>query len=77
MAVWEWCSLAWGTNSDKPDFGYPYKAGDGREDLTRTDILRIFRGGSWYINPGSVRCAIRSNCNDYVGFRVAVVAPIH
>ncbi len=77
--VWEWCSSAWGTNGDKPDFGYPYKVGDGREDLTRTDVLRIFRGGYWSNNPSYVRCAFRNRLNYYyynVGFRVAVVVPI-
>ncbi|GEM_PF-6594483 len=79
--VWEWCSSAWGKNSDKPDFGYPYKADDGREDLTRTDVFRIASGGSWHYLPNYVRCAFRFRCDrglysNYVGFRVAVVVPI-
>jgi len=74
--VWEWCSSLWGDDPEKPSFGYPYRADDGRENLERGDF-RILRGGSWYNdNPGLVRCASRrrnypDNRTHYDGFRVA------
>ena len=30
--VWEWTGSLWGKSGDKPDFGYPYHPGDGREN---------------------------------------------
>ncbi|MBM3127974.1 MAG: TIR domain-containing protein [Chloroflexi bacterium] len=73
--VWEWCSSRWGKNSDKPDFNYPYRADDGREDM-QSDDRRILRGGSWLNNVVDARCAYRGGLlPDYrlysIGFRVA------
>ncbi|MCB9154453.1 MAG: SUMF1/EgtB/PvdO family nonheme iron enzyme [Caldilineae bacterium] len=74
--VWEWCSSLWGKRADKPDFGYPYRPDDGRDNLTGSG-LRILRGGAFYgDNPAIVRCACRYrllpvNWNDGLGFRVA------
>jgi formylglycine-generating enzyme required for sulfatase activity len=74
--VWEWCSSLWGDDPAKPAFGYPYRAGDGRENLD-SGGLRIVRGGSWGVdNPGVVRCASRNwhfpdGRSDSFGFRVA------
>ncbi len=31
--VWEWTLSLWGKDVSKPQFGYPYKPTDGREDL--------------------------------------------
>ncbi len=31
--VWEWCSTRWGKGGNTPDFKYPYRADDGREEL--------------------------------------------
>jgi formylglycine-generating enzyme required for sulfatase activity len=64
--VWEW------TSSEYKD--YPYRTDDGREDLTRTDVLRVLRGGSWYDFAYSVRAPNRYGDNpddtyDYLGFR--------
>ncbi len=56
--VWEWCNSQWGASWDRPSFGYPYRADDGREDLTQSG-LRILRGGSWYSERNIVRCAFR------------------
>ncbi len=58
--VWEWCSSKWGGTDSKPQFGYPYRPGDGREELEGDDT-RIARGGSWYNdNPAGVcRCGRR------------------
>jgi formylglycine-generating enzyme required for sulfatase activity len=73
--VWEWCSSRWGKDWQKPDFGYPYRADDGREDLQSND-LRMLRGGSWLNSRDNARCASRIGINpdnrlNFVGFRVA------
>jgi formylglycine-generating enzyme required for sulfatase activity len=49
--VWEWTSSEYKA--------YPYQAEDGREDLTRTDVLRVLRGGSWLHGANSVRASLR------------------
>ncbi|MBI1802202.1 MAG: formylglycine-generating enzyme family protein [Chloroflexi bacterium] len=77
--VWEWCSSRWGQDFPKPDFTYPYRADDGREDLQSTD-RRIVRGGSWDAPQGVARCAFRLrnhpvNRNSGSGFRVAESSP--
>jgi formylglycine-generating enzyme required for sulfatase activity len=78
--VWEWCSSLWGNDPDQPSFAYPYRAGDGRENL-KSGGGRILRGGAWNSrNPGIVRCAYRDRSVpdrriDYVGFRVARGSP--
>ena len=74
--VWEWTRSLWGTEIDKPDFGYPYKADDGREQLDAADsVARVVRGGSWNYDPDLVRAAVRfrdspHNRFDRVGVRV-------
>ena len=62
----------WTTSLYRP---YPYAAGDGRE---RTDVegLRVVRGGSWYTDKDTVRCAYRDRLNpwdwnNFWGFRLA------
>ena len=72
--VWEW------TSSTKRD--YPYKANDGREDLSDTASCRVVRGGGWH--GGSAhscnsagRCLLSvppSGCDDLLGFRVVFCA---
>lgn len=42
---------------------YPYNANDGREDLNRTDELRVLRSGSFNIAASNLRAAGRSR--DY------------
>jgi formylglycine-generating enzyme required for sulfatase activity len=64
--VWEWTSTLF-----KP---YPYKAGDGRENLGGAEN-RVLRGGAFYNNESGVRCAFRDGDNPFnrdgnVGFRV-------
>jgi formylglycine-generating enzyme required for sulfatase activity len=76
--VWEWCSSLWG-GGDKPFFGYPYRADDGREDLVQSG-RRIERGGSWYSDRNIMRCADRLRIYpdfwfDDSGFRVARSSP--
>jgi len=79
--VWEWTSSLWGKSFGKPDYKYPYKPGDRRENLeANDDILRVLRGGSWYRYLFYARCSFRSRGgpygrSDYFGFRV-VVSPI-
>ena len=73
--AWEWTSSLWGTDENKPQFDYPYKADDGREDPRPTDALRILRGGSWKVDAGGVRAALRGRFapgerNKFIGFRV-------
>ena len=75
--VWEWTRSLWGTG-DKPDFPYPYDPGDGRETLDEPDkVRRVLRGGSFFLNPRSCRCAWRGDREpdsryDHIGFRVVV-----
>ena len=77
--VWEWCQSKY-----RP---YPYRAGDGREDLQpdggleglRAYDRRVVRGGSFIYDQRDVRCAVRFRSNPnhwdrHVGFRV-VMAP--
>jgi formylglycine-generating enzyme required for sulfatase activity len=76
--VWEWTRSLWG-------FDYPYALDDfRREDLKAgDDKSRVVRGGSWYLNRGFSRCAVRlwslPDCRyDGYGFRVVVLrsAPV-
>jgi len=67
--VWEWCSSGY-----KP---YPYKADDGREDLTSRSDKRVLRGGSWDNDAYYVRACNRdfSEPNMWgsdLGFRCCV-----
>jgi formylglycine-generating enzyme required for sulfatase activity len=78
--VFEWTLSLWGKES-KPEFGYPYDPGDGRENLRAgDDVPRVVRGGAFDGDQWYVRCAYRfGNCPDYRfsywGWRV-VVAPV-
>ena len=59
--VWEWTSSLWGKDSMKPDFKYPYRPDDGRENLEAGDEgRRVLRGGSWVYVLGFARCAFRN-----------------
>jgi formylglycine-generating enzyme required for sulfatase activity len=65
--VWEWCQSLY-----EP---YPYQEGDGRENLQARGS-RVLRGGAWYVDPASVRCAFRGRLQpgdkgSGNGFRVA------
>jgi len=68
--TWEWTSSL--------SKNYPYRAGDGREDMSSSD-MRVLRGGSFYSFEGRARCASRlGNLPDfrywYFGVRVGVAA---
>ncbi|MCP3961682.1 MAG: SUMF1/EgtB/PvdO family nonheme iron enzyme [bacterium] len=75
--VWEWTRTLWSRDRmDRPDFGYPYDPGDGREALAGS-APRILRGGSWANESRHARCASRFrniavNYIDDVGFRVVL-----
>ena len=65
--VWEWCSTAWQDDYEN----YEQKVSD---DLT-VDGLRVLRGGSFFDNRYSVRCASRDGGDpefrlSHYGFRV-------
>jgi formylglycine-generating enzyme required for sulfatase activity len=58
--VWEWTLSLWGKDWEKPDFKYPYKPEDGRENLeAENKFYRVLRGGSWYDDLFDARCALR------------------
>lgn len=74
--VWEWVRTIYDTDQQTNAFPYPYRADDGREDLERTDVLRVLRGGSWGNHDSFVRAPYRGWYNpdfrnDYVGLRCA------
>jgi len=63
--VWEWCSSEYKA--------YPYKAGDGREDLL-SNSNKILRGGSWYDDGDDTRVMVRTGdetiyWDDLIGTR--------
>jgi formylglycine-generating enzyme required for sulfatase activity len=69
--VWEWCSSLYKD--------YPYRAADGRENLTES-ASRVVRGGSFGNYGTGARCAVRNNWlpfnrNDEGGLRVGWAAP--
>ena len=77
--VWQWTRSLWGTEGGKPDFKYPYEPADGREDLKADEkVLRVLRGGSYFVDSGAVRCAVRVRFDPDVrhgdvGFRVVLL----
>ncbi len=79
--VWEWTRSLWGKSLRRPEFGYPYDAADGRENLAAGDaVRRVLRGVSFFNDWRVARCACRyrySPTNRYVsvGFRVAMSPP--
>jgi formylglycine-generating enzyme required for sulfatase activity len=76
--VWEWTRTLRGEDPGKPQYSYPYQAGDGREDLTASQqVLRVVRGGAFVSSARDVRCAYRRWDGpdvryDFLGFRVVL-----
>ncbi|MCE7905938.1 MAG: hypothetical protein DYG87_09080 [Anaerolineae bacterium CFX3] len=71
--VWEWTRSLFK--------GYPYQAGDGREDL-KASGTRVLRGGSWSSYRSNARCSYRNwygpdNFNDNVGVRLVCSPSFH
>ncbi len=75
--VWEWTLSLWGEDTLEPDFAYPYRPWDERENPDAgNEVRRVLRGGSFADVAGDVRCAVRHAHLPYrrfriVGFRVA------
>lgn len=66
-SVWEWVGSSY--------MSYPYRADDGREDLNRTDVLRVLRGGGLGGDQYGTRAADRYYRGPYyrgAGFRVVL-----
>jgi formylglycine-generating enzyme required for sulfatase activity len=76
--VWEWTRSLWGTNGERPDYRYPYRLTDGRENLSAgRNERRVLRGGAFHYLHGLVRCAYRYRHSPNsrirnLGFRVVV-----
>ncbi|HML20864.1 MAG TPA: SUMF1/EgtB/PvdO family nonheme iron enzyme [Aggregatilinea sp.] len=58
--VWEWVSTAYSSEDFTTIYRYPYTPDDGREDLTRTDVRRVTRGGSFNDDENNPRSAQRA-----------------
>jgi formylglycine-generating enzyme required for sulfatase activity len=73
--VWEWTRSLWGKNAERPNYQYPYRATDGRGDLTAgREERRVLRGSAFHYGLRYVRCAYRDGCDPLVslmdnGFR--------
>ncbi len=76
--VWEWTRTLWGKDWQEPDFKYPYRFDDGRENFKAdNNISRVLRGGSFNLTLDYARCAFRDgsyplNGDGGCGFRVVV-----
>jgi formylglycine-generating enzyme required for sulfatase activity len=75
--VQEWTNTLWGIDLLQPDYPYPYRADDGRENsiemLSRD--FRIYRGGSYRDVPERLRTSARGQSDAdsrlrWRGFRV-------
>ncbi len=65
--VWEWTRSLWGTDWQKPDFGYPYELSTmaERENFEAgDDVMRVVRGGSWLSHAVDARCVYRCGFNS-------------
>jgi formylglycine-generating enzyme required for sulfatase activity len=65
---------------DQQRFAYPYRANDGRENVSATDVKRVLRGGSWFNYFDDARAVFRHLAHPagryyVIGFRVVVVSP--
>jgi formylglycine-generating enzyme required for sulfatase activity len=64
---------------ERPDYQYPYRPTDGRENPDAgEEVRRVLRGGAFFGFHSHVRCAYRYRLPPYdrnfgVGFRVGVL----
>jgi formylglycine-generating enzyme required for sulfatase activity len=79
--VQEWMSTLWGSDNQEPDYAYPYRVEDGREDLDADArlhrVYRIHRGGSYRSNLAELCTTTRGTSSPtsklrWRGFRVAL-----
>lgn len=75
--VFEWTVSKWGTNWQELEFVYPYRAGDGRQEIAGSGA-RVMRGGSWFTASQEALCAHRARYlagsrGSNIGFRVVKV----
>jgi formylglycine-generating enzyme required for sulfatase activity len=74
--VWEWTHSLWGKDWENPDYKYPYRPDDGRENAaSEHSFLRVLRGGAFFDDAGFLRCAARYRSDPdfrstYFGFRI-------
>jgi formylglycine-generating enzyme required for sulfatase activity len=64
---------------DQERFPYPYMRDDGREDIHKTDVRRVLRGGAYLLGLIHARAVYRDFIHpavrsDNIGFRVVVVS---
>jgi formylglycine-generating enzyme required for sulfatase activity len=77
--VAEWTTTLWGTNWREPDYTYPYRFDDGRDDLDADkSAFRISRGGAYDAAPTRLRCSARGGYTPEQrdkkrGFRVVTI----
>ena len=80
--VQEWTQTIWGSERKQPDFAYPYRADDGRDELNgdqfQAELYRIHRGGSYRSEVDGVHCSARGvskpgSAVRWRGFRVVMV----
>jgi formylglycine-generating enzyme required for sulfatase activity/calcineurin-like phosphoesterase family protein/energy-coupling factor transporter ATP-binding protein EcfA2 len=76
--TWEWTHSLWGEDREKPDYPYPYRPDDGRENESADrSVARVLRGGAFFDLQWDVRCACRDwfdplSGDGGLGFRVCV-----
>lgn len=73
--VFEWTLSKWGMNWQELEFGYPYRAEDGREEIEGS-AARVIRGGSWFNSSIEAQVWRRARFlpgsrGSNIGFRVA------
>jgi Sulfatase-modifying factor enzyme 1 len=54
--VWEWTRSLWGRSGERPDYRYPYRATDGRENLDAEHELRWVLRGVWRYSQARAVC---------------------
>lgn len=64
--LWEWVSTAYDDVDFSSAFPYPYNPDDGREDLGRTNNLRVLRGGSFLNTSNGLRAADRGRFDPFI-----------